>query len=321
MTILADLHADTAVALAYDAMLREDAAGAEAVLRDAIAACPLDSRLHVMSAVLAAHRGLHNEAMAHLWRGLAADPWCALSRQQLIDSALLSRTDPDHVTKDFSFDSGERQTACDLDGIRADHRARYAFAARWLRNRWPDCHARAGLDAFAGNGYGSRMVADLTGARMVGLDGSADAVRHAERHFACHRVVFGHAIFPFELREGLFDFAISFESIEHVDDPEAFVRQIASATRGPLIVSVPNEHALPYAAYGPRFEHHVRHFTRNELATLMASAGMPRVHAVLGQDVYRTAHGDIVGLLDEQAMMLHPFREDSQFLLMVCERD
>lgn len=314
------MHADQAVAAVYDAMSREDATLAGRLLDEALPRFPLDSRLHVMRAVLAAHHGSHADALAHLWRALAAEPDSALARGQLLASLLLGSTCPDGLAKDFSLDSGERQVAPCLDGIRADHRARYAFAARWLRRRWPDCHLRTGLDAFAGNGYGSRLVADQTGARMVGLDGSGDAVALAERHYADHRVVFGHAVFPFALRADAFDFCISFESIEHVDAPTQFLHELAQATRGPLLVSVPNEHALRFATYGTQFQHHTRHFTRGELTALMASTGRAVVSAALGQDVYLTDQGRLAGLLPEHRMSLHPLRADSQFLIMVFEQ-
>lgn len=313
-------NADVAVSRACDAMTRDDAVAASGILQEALSHFPLDSRLHVMHSLLAAHAGHGREALEHLWRGLAAEPAASLCREAVIELLVSAQSDPAASRKDFSFDSGERQTADSIDGIRADHLARYAFAARWLRRRWPDCSTRCGLDAFAGNGYGSRLVADLTGARMVGLDGSADAMRHAERHYADHRVVFGQALFPFALRERLFDFAISFESIEHVDDPGALLQQIASATDGPVVVSVPNEAALPFARYGNRFEHHVRHFTRQQLQDLMSAVGRPVVRAALGQDVYRVADDDLVGLLAQHRMALHPIRHDSQFLVLVCDK-
>lgn len=307
------------VECALAAMSQGDTERAAAIVRAALDDDPLDTRLHVVHATLAAYSGDGRAALEHLWRGLAAEPGHAFCRQEFGELLVPVRTDPGTVAKNFEFDSGERQTATEVEAIRADHRERYAFAARWLRAHLGELRVRTGIDAFAGNGYGSRMLADLCGARMVGIDGSAGAVEHAERCFGDHRVVFVHAVYPFALRAGMFDFAVCFESIEHVDDPLGLLEQLRGAASGPIVVSVPNERALPFATFGARFEHHVRHFRMTQLQALMSAAGWPRMRAAYGQDVYAIEHGDIAGLLPEHRMRLHAVREDSQFL--VCAFD
>lgn len=306
MTIL-----DTALAhLAADRCRDADAA-LQAGLRED----PLDPSLHLVRGVVARTLGSPVQALRHFWAALALEPQATGTRQALCDLVCetAGTAAPD---KDFSLNSGERQTAATLGGIRADHRARYALAARWLR-QYPVSPARMiGLDCFCGNGYGSRMLADQIGLRMIGLDGSAEAVALAERAYGSHRVVFGQAVFPFRLAPGLFHVAVCFESVEHVANPAALLATLASAVQGPLLLSVPLEEGLPFGVNADRFAHHHRHFTRAEITALLAQAGWPVIAGTWGQKVYRLQDRRVCGLLPAADMAVTPPQEDSQFLIL-----
>lgn len=310
--------ADDAVNTAFQALSDGNLAYAQSRLAHGLAQHPADSRFQIMSALLAQAEGRPLDGFDHLWWALAAEPQVAMNREELIRAVLAGLAPAPHTGKDFSLQSGERQVAEQVHLIRADHRARYAFAARWVRRHLSPSHTRTGIDVFCGNGYGSRMLSDMAGVRMVGLDGSAEAVALAERAYGSHRTVFGHALFPFVLNGPLFDFAISFESIEHVDDPEGLLTQMAQATHGPFIVSVPTETGLPFAQHGARFEHHVRHFTRDEAVDMLARAGRPVIAAEHGQQVYRIEDGQMAGLLAESEMALRPFDPGCQFCILVA---
>lgn len=310
---------EAAVNQAINALTAGDLSTAEDCLAQGIALDPTDSRFQLMSAVLAQAQGRFTEGFDHLWRALAAESGSAMNRSELLRAVLREPEKTPVVDKDFSLDSGERQTADEVHLIRADHRARYAFAARWVRHHLAPARTRTGLDVFCGNGYGSHMVSNLAGVRMVGLDGSAEAVALAERAYGSHRTVLGHALFPFDLNGPLFDFAISFESIEHVDDPEGLLQQMACATDGPFIVSVPTETGLPFAQHGAHFEHHLRHFTREEAVSMLARAGRPVIAAEHGQQVYRIDKGQMSGLLPESEMGLRPFDPSCQFCILVAQ--
>lgn len=313
------MNVDDHVNRAFDALAQGDICCANSLLSEGVELHPLDSRFRVMSAALAQAQGRHGDAWNHLWRGLAAEPQAALCSREILHMVVAAQSGSSGQEKDFSLDSGERQTATTVEQIRMDHRARYAFAARWIRQRWPTPRLCTGLDAFCGNGYGSQLVANLSGARMVGIDGSAEAIALAETHYGSHRVVFGQAVHPFTLNGPLFDFAISLESLEHVDDPAGLLQQMAIATDGPFILSVPNESSLPFARFRRQFAHHVRHFHRHEILDLLESVGRPRIVAEHGQDVYRVEGGGLAGLLPEPSMHLHPVRPDSQFLILVAD--
>jgi methylase of polypeptide subunit release factors len=79
--------------------------------------------------------------------------------------------------KDFSYESGERQTAINIKGIRKDHYSRYVYAIEYLQQHAGDLsNARIG-DIFCGNGYGTWMIAtSINAKKVIGIDGSKDAI-------------------------------------------------------------------------------------------------------------------------------------------------
>lgn len=287
----------------------------------AINGFPHDARLRTMQAILHRACGQPEAALDASWKALVLSPKDEVARQELLfcvsEQVGLAPSDG----HDFSLESGERQTAPHIHGIRADHRARYAWAARLLRSHFRDSSSLTGLDAFCGNGYGSRMISQLTGSRVIGIDGSTEAVELAERHYGNHRVAFGQAVFPFELTPGLFDYAVSFESVEHVPDSEALLAQICRSTKGPVFLSVPNERSLPHADFSTQFGFHFRHFTAEDICQFMRRLGFPCVLASAGQQVYRVQDKRLAGLLPESQMHLRPLTDNSQFIMLMFSRE
>ena len=310
--------AESILEQALEAMSREDSEAALQILDRGIAADPAEARFHLVRGVAEQQAGRPDAGFACFWRALELDPHGEGARLALAEAAV-SPGPGTAAGRDFSLLSGERQVAPRLSGIRADHRARYAAAAAWLRDHLEKAHLRTGLDLFCGNGYGSRMVADLAGPRMVGIDGSAEAALFATVYYGSPRVVFGRAVFPFSLRPGLFDFAVCFESIEHIADPAELLRQMAIATgNGPIALSSPLDSGMPFAANRQRFIHHIRHFTEAEIRELLAAAGWTKIAVRLGQTVYHR-EGELIGEpLAPERMELGPVDADTQFLFLIA---
>lgn len=192
------------------------------------------------------------------------------------------------TARDWSLNSGERQTSPWFEDANAAHRERYMWAAKVLG--WRGGHARqSGIDAFCGTGYGTNFLVERTEcADIVGLDGSREAIAvaraaHRSGHFrACSFPAPFHEL----ARPGAEDFIVSLESIEHVVDDACFVRAFHEALRpgGDLLVSVPNETRLPLASFRNQF--HVRHYTRHALRELLTGAGFEAL-AWYGQNIHR----------------------------------
>jgi SAM-dependent methyltransferase len=122
----------------------------------------------------------------------------------------------------------------------ADHLTRYLM----LR---AVCRGKSVLDVACGEGYGSALLAEWGAARVVGVDSSVEAIARAKKLFLRPNVSYlvGDAcsLDPKDFGREQFDIICSFETIEHVDDSEAFLSAIAKlrAQQGLVVISAPND--------------------------------------------------------------------------------
>jgi SAM-dependent methyltransferase len=156
--------------------------------------------------------------------------------------------------------SGERQVAPTIAGIRADHVARYTWAAKMLP---AGSHV---VDYGCGVGYGAWILAEA-GHSVVAGGRDDEALQYARQHYAHPGISFETPEIFWRVRE--FDAAICFEVVEHLDDPVTLLRDLARfAPR--LLVSVPNENVFPHR---PEYRFHHRHYRPDEFAALLTDAG------------------------------------------------
>jgi SAM-dependent methyltransferase len=186
------------------------------------------------------------------------------------------------------LNSGERQVATRRDGVRADHTARYDWAAQQLP---------AGsyvIDLGCGIGYGARILADA-GHSVFAVDIDAETIQFARRHFAHERIEYVHAA-----AGGVFlphaDAVVMFEIIEHLKDPEP-VLKLAREAAPLLLASVPNEDAFPWR---PEYAFHHRHYT---IEPVPRPAGPLRLPQRVGR---RPARRGIAGGGQAQPAAAHP---------------
>lgn len=164
-----------------------------------------------------------------------------------------------------------RQEGKTIDSIREDHRRRYMKAAELI-----DMFAEKGpiLDIGCGVGYGSYLLAELTGQCVTGFDRSQDAIQHALTHYynpPNGTVSFQSSDLKSFQFEGDYEAATMFEIIEHTDEAPAFL--IRLAYKVPVLFgSVPNEDVVPYKP-GKSNPEHYRHYTHNELLYLLQETG------------------------------------------------
>jgi SAM-dependent methyltransferase len=127
------------------------------------------------------------------------------------------------------------------DDLYHEHIVRYLFAAQFA-------HGRSVLDAGCGAGYGSALLASAGAAGVLGVDIAPDAISYARSHYQQDGLSFAvHDIVQSTLAVGHFQLVVSFEVIEHLDDPARFVGAVGRllAEDGLLIVSTPNPATYP----------------------------------------------------------------------------
>lgn len=113
------------------------------------------------------------------------------------------------------------------------HIYRYRFAI-------PLCRGRDTLDVACGEGYGCASLRAGGAGSIVGVDISPDACRNAEARYKVKALAAPAERIP--LPDASLDAIVSFETVEHVPEPDAFLRECARLLRkdGLLIMSSPN---------------------------------------------------------------------------------
>lgn len=138
----------------------------------------------------------------------------------------------------------------------ARHRSAYQYAARFV-------HSGRTLDLGCGNGYGSAELSDA-GGRIVALDRIAPDLQH--RRQSLHYVRADLAGVPLAPR--VFDLVVSFQVIEHLEDPTGYLEAIAASMRldGTALITTPN--VLQSDGVNP---FHVHEYEAGELCELLQS--------------------------------------------------
>lgn len=130
------------------------------------------------------------------------------------------------------IDTGERQIPKipgTLDGLDIKHTERYEWASSFTHNKKV-------YDLACGTGYGSLL---LEAADYTGFDNSPETIEYANQYYAANKSVkyllADACAMPPSLE--VVDVIVSFETIEHLKDPEALLRWCANHGKLLLISS------------------------------------------------------------------------------------
>jgi ubiquinone/menaquinone biosynthesis C-methylase UbiE len=229
----------------------------------------------------------------------------------------------DQVNDPLSF-TGERFIPGTRGEIWIEHWHRYHFARHWVAGRQV-------LDVACGEGYGSALLA-REASHVTGVDVSTEAVAHARREYAaianarfevapCTQLPAGDASL---------DVAVSFETLEHIEEQERFLDELARVLRpgGLLILSCPNR--LEYRdRRGFENPFHVKELYREELAKLLASrfphcawyGQRPSFFSVIAPEASGPAEGHLVEVTETNPASDSPRLESPLYFLVVASRD
>ena len=136
--------------------------------------------------------------------------------------------------------------------------------------------SRTVLDAACGEGYGTGLLAGAGARSAVGVDVDEPTVAHARAKYPAAEFIEADVRqLPFE--DGAFELIVSFETIEHVSDPELCSTSSGGVLTddGLLLISTPNKHR-----YLVDNEFHQREFEHEEFVELL-EARFPEVEVLL----------------------------------------
>lgn len=140
------------------------------------------------------------------------------------------------------------------------HLRRYELASKFARSKRV-------LDAACGTGYGAALLVDQgEAARVIGVDLDPAAADYARRRFGRSTIEFRQASAAATgLPDGSVDLVTSFETIEHVPDPDAVIAEFARVLTpgGRLVISTPNDWGLT--------EFHAHSFTPDTLRRVVST--------------------------------------------------
>lgn len=152
-----------------------------------------------------------------------------------------------------------------------EHLSRYRFAAGLV----------TGLrvaDIACGTGYGTRMLSEAGASGVLGMDLSKDAVSASKALYCDPKVSYAVADAQKlrEISDNEFDVVVSFETIEHLPDVEAYLAEMARIIRpgGIFVVSTPDRRlaSVMHCFRGrPTNPHHIREYTEPELLEVIST--------------------------------------------------
>ncbi|HMS32097.1 MAG TPA: class I SAM-dependent methyltransferase [Candidatus Saccharibacteria bacterium] len=141
----------------------------------------------------------------------------------------------------------------------SEHLQRYQAAKPLIKDK-------VVLDIACGSGYGTYMLAKEA-KKIYGVDVSPEAVRYAKDNYDHKNITYTSGSGTnIPLDSASVDVVTTFETIEHIDDYEQFVREIKRVLKpdGLLIISTPND-----SEYGEGNHFHIHEFEHEELKGLL----------------------------------------------------
>lgn len=155
---------------------------------------------------------------------------------------------------------GERVTeGVDYGWQMRDHMARYHLAG-------PRCRAKRVLDVATGTGYGAAILRSYGAREVVAVDRSEDALSYARKRYGSQVIRWTNGDAYALDFDAEFDVVVSYETIEHLKDPERFVIECRRVLKpgGMYIVSTPVNLGGPFCSV-----HHELEFSPTEFKELL----------------------------------------------------
>lgn len=144
------------------------------------------------------------------------------------------------------------------------------------------------LDIACGTGYGSQILAKAGAMTTIGVDVCEETIEYACNHYLSANVEFICADAEQYTESQPFEVICSFETIEHLYNPERFLQNVYQllVPQGYLILSVPlgeTRHIDPY---------HLHKFSQQSICSLVEAAGF--VIELYRYDQFQMTRSDVI---------------------------
>jgi ubiquinone/menaquinone biosynthesis C-methylase UbiE len=149
-----------------------------------------------------------------------------------------------------------------------EHIYRYVFATRYVRGQRV-------LDVACGEGYGSAALKAAGASQVIGVDISEAACEHARQKYGLDARAGRAEKLP--LPAASVDIIVSFETIEHVPDPNAFLDECCRVLvpGGRLIISTPNKDVYGHLEGDAPNPYHCSEMTEGDLMNALTPRFWP----------------------------------------------
>ena len=123
------------------------------------------------------------------------------------------------------------------------------------------------LDIACGSGYGAHVLLQGGAKKVIGIDIDPEVIAAAKKQYGSNNISFevGEAT-HFPLLDQCIDVITSFETIEHINDYETYLSELARVLTGEgvAIISTPNRDV-----FGQKNPFHVKEFTKEEFSSAL----------------------------------------------------
>jgi SAM-dependent methyltransferase len=131
------------------------------------------------------------------------------------------------------------------------------------------------LDCACGIGWGAHIIAESGAKSVLGVDLSASAIKTAIKFYNSESVTYLHNDINQITKDKTFDVITSFETIEHVDNPEEFLKILRSLSHSDTIffLSTPNGFCFKHSGDKPYNPFHLDEYDKKELIEMFENSG------------------------------------------------
>jgi ubiquinone/menaquinone biosynthesis C-methylase UbiE len=141
-----------------------------------------------------------------------------------------------------------------------EHLVRYEFAKRFVKGKKV-------LDIACGSGYGAKILAEAGAEKVIAVDIDKEAVAAAKINYFHKNIEYlESSAEEIKLADKSIDIIVSFETIEHLKNPERYLNELKRVVKdgGTVIISTPNDDV--FHAKNP---FHFKEYNKDEFGNLL----------------------------------------------------